>query len=232
MAYKGWLLLILLVQPSVEVYAEDSTIVQLTAENFDEEVTSSKKFWIVQFYVPTSTTFNENYKKIAKKLRENFSAGAVDCVDEKPLCELCKIRINEFPRIQFLYNRTRIPFEGPLDVGQIEFAAGSAKAVFDRQVNPLPPAVSGVTKHFNIQKLFQALLINFMIREISYQWTLELIFFSFLIDFESHLLSNCNLQQNYGQILWSLGRFNQWLTISLTISRLMHKFVIEIKIFT
>lgn len=154
-------------QPSFEVYIEDSTIVQLTAENFDEEVTSSKKFWIVQFYVPHSTSFNENYKKIARRLSENFSAGAVDCVDEKSLCELCKIQINESPRIQFIYNHTRIPFEGPLDMGQIEFAAGSAKAVFDRQVNPLRPAISGVAKHFNIQKLFQAFLFNFMIRGIS-----------------------------------------------------------------
>lgn len=105
------------------LYSEGDDVVILTESNFDSSVIQSNDKWMVEFYAPWCghcQRLQPTYKEAATKAKNlGFRLGAVDCTQERSLCERYSIR--GYPTLKIFAQNKNQPseFRGPRTVDAI-----------------------------------------------------------------------------------------------------------------
>jgi len=73
------------------LYDEDPEIITLSRSDFDPSVTYSEDIWFINFYSPRCShchTLAPSWREMARELDGVIRIGAVNCADERQLCQL------------------------------------------------------------------------------------------------------------------------------------------------
>lgn len=73
------------------LYDEDPEIITLSRSDFDASVTYSEDVWFINFYSPRCShchTLAPSWREMAKELEGVIRIGAVNCADERQLCQM------------------------------------------------------------------------------------------------------------------------------------------------
>eukprot|EP00287_Rhodomonas_sp_CCMP768_P014512 CAMPEP_0196760428 /NCGR_PEP_ID=MMETSP1091-20130531/105208_1 /TAXON_ID=302021 /ORGANISM="Rhodomonas sp., Strain CCMP768" /LENGTH=719 /DNA_ID=CAMNT_0042109313 /DNA_START=21 /DNA_END=2181 /DNA_ORIENTATION=+ len=128
--------------PSGALYQEDSNVIALTQENFNEQVAESDDaFWLVEYYAPWCGHCKQlapNYEKAAKNLNGLVKVGAVDCDAHQGLCSAAGVQsfptLKLYPVEKFFNPYTKKSAKLPVD-----YKGGrSAKNIVDGVLAEMP----------------------------------------------------------------------------------------------
>ena len=134
MSFKT-ILLLSLISISLQFFAQDTSVIQLTKDNFENEVIKSDNLWLILFYAPWCghcKAFHPQYEKLAKSVKGVFKIGAVNCEEHRDLAQ--KYNIGGFPTVLFFGgDKTKtIEYEGERKAEKIiDFLLEKAKNVFN-----------------------------------------------------------------------------------------------------
>jgi protein disulfide-isomerase len=110
--------------------------IQLTAEDFQRLVTTTREPWFIKFYAPWChhcQAMAPNWQGMARQMKEKLNIGEVNCDVEKRLCKDVKVR--GFPTIMFFRGGERIEYEGLRGLGDLMSFANKAVAIGDGVVD-------------------------------------------------------------------------------------------------
>lgn len=116
--------------------SEPSASIELTSQNFDNEVIKSKDLWIVEFFAPWCGHCKKlapEWKKAANNLKGKVKLGHVDCDAEKSL--MSRFNVQGFPTILVfgVDKDSPFPYEGARAASAIE---SFALEQFESNVSP------------------------------------------------------------------------------------------------
>ncbi|KAK8951956.1 Protein disulfide isomerase-like 2-3 [Platanthera zijinensis] len=119
--------------------SEPSSSVELTSQNFDNEVIKSKDLWIVEFFAPWCGHCKKlapEWKKAANNLKGKVKLGHIDCDAEKSL--MSRFNVQGFPTILVfgVDKDSPFPYEGARAASAIE-----SFALEQLESNVSPPEV-------------------------------------------------------------------------------------------
>lgn len=106
--------------------------VSLTAESFQQLVTTTEDSWFIKFYAPWCThcqALAPTWAQMAKELQGQLNVGEVNCDAEPRLCK--DARIKGFPTMYFLRAGERVEYEGLRGLGDL---LGYANKALDSDV--------------------------------------------------------------------------------------------------
>ncbi|KAI9798762.1 MAG: hypothetical protein M1833_004592 [Piccolia ochrophora] len=100
------------------------TSVSLTAESFQNLVTTSMDSWFIKFYAPWCghcQALAPNWDQLGKEMKDKLNVGEVNCDVESRLCK--DVRLQGYPTIMFFKGGERVEYDGLRGLGDlIQFA--------------------------------------------------------------------------------------------------------------
>jgi protein disulfide-isomerase A6 len=140
----------LLLSASVSaLYSSTSSVVQLTADNFESEVLNSNNLWIVEFYAPWCghcKNLAPEFEKAAKALKGFVKLGAVDMTVHGAVGS--NYNIQGYPTLKFFGDNKKAPTDydsGRTAKDLIAFSVKQAEAVAQKRLG-LKPENKGESK--------------------------------------------------------------------------------------
>lgn len=118
---------------SLSLYGPNSSVVKLTAANFDKEVVNSNELWLVEFYAPWCghcKNLAPEWEKAANALKGIVKVGAIDMDAEKSFGS--KYGIRGFPTIKWFGTKKANPkpYEGQRTAqALVDFAVDKVKQI-------------------------------------------------------------------------------------------------------
>lgn len=115
MVSVGWLCLLAVVvgcmtgTADAGLYGANSNVIELSADNFAQEVFGSRHIWLVEFYAPWCghcKRLTPEWEQAATKLKGLVKIGAVNCDEEKNKQLAGYFGIQGFPTIKFFGHKT------------------------------------------------------------------------------------------------------------------------------
>jgi len=92
------------------LYDEDAEIITLSRSDFDPSVTYSEDVWFINFYSPRCSHCHDlapAWREMARELDGVIRIGAVNCADERQLCQLQGI--HGYPSLILYPNACQLP---------------------------------------------------------------------------------------------------------------------------
>ena len=127
-----------LISISFQFFAQDTSVIQLNKDNFENEVVKSDNLWLILFYAPWCghcKAFHPQIEKLAKSVKGVFKIGAVNCEEQRDLAQ--KYKIDGYPTVLFFgedKNKT-VEYEGDRKAEKIvDFLLDKAKNVINNKL--------------------------------------------------------------------------------------------------
>ena len=79
-----------LISISFQFFAQDTSVIQLNKDNFENDVVKSDNLWLILFYAPWCghcKAFHPQFEKLAKSVKGVFKIGAVNCEEQRELAD-------------------------------------------------------------------------------------------------------------------------------------------------
>ena len=127
-----------LISISFQFFAQDTSVIQLNKDNFENDVVKSDNLWLILFYAPWCghcKAFHPQFEKLAKSVKGVFKIGAVNCEEQRELAE--KYKIDGFPTVLFFgEDKTKtVEYEGDRKAEKIvDFLLEKAKNVINNKL--------------------------------------------------------------------------------------------------
>ena len=96
------------------------TSVPLSAESFQQLVTTSQDPWFIKFHVPWCShcqALAPNWLQMSKELQGKLNVGEVNCDTEPRLCK--DVRVKGYPTIHFFRGGERVEYDGLRGLGDL-----------------------------------------------------------------------------------------------------------------